>query len=92
MVYVHQCSECKEWYPTDFICIDHIVPVGAQPDLNSEDFGEYCKKLFCDASNLQKLCKTCHSRKTAYDNKLTKAIRQFWTPPENVTDTDTKVD
>ena len=41
------------------IFTDHIIPVGSDGDWN-----EVISNLFCEAENLQLLCKECHDKKT----------------------------
>lgn len=70
------CCKCGLWFPVKEIKVDHIVPVGAVPDLISGQIGPYADKIFCDISNLQLLCKECHDAKTLQDNKLTREFRR----------------
>lgn len=41
------------------------------PDLN-----QYKNRLFCDTTNLQGLCKTCHDLKTKLENKIRRDNRK----------------
>lgn len=66
----YQCNKCKKWYKGTEISVDHIIPAGA---LNSfEDIPQFVKVLFCDSTNLQVLCKTCHGKKTNKERKTKK--------------------
>ncbi len=60
--YEYKCNECKIYYPNKQIQVDHLKPVGPLTDL-SQLVG-YVERLFCEASGLQVLCKTCHQKKT----------------------------
>jgi len=60
------CELCKE--PHEVIKIDHIVPIGKQPDYLSE-FGGWLSKLFCGDKNLQAICQFCHADKSKEDRK-----------------------
>lgn len=57
-----QCATCGKWTPdVNQMEVDHIVEVGPY----AGDLHEYAKRLFCGQDNLQALCISCHSRKTA---------------------------
>lgn len=58
----YQCAECKEWFKSSAVSVDHIIPAGA---LNSfEDIAGFVERLFVGPEGLQVLCKTDHDRKT----------------------------
>lgn len=63
------CKNCKE--EREVIKIDHIKPIGRQPDTFGE-FGVWLEKLFCPLVNLQGLDVDCHKKKTKEDRKLLK--------------------
>lgn len=63
-----RCASCAGVYPRKLVHIDHIEPVGLQPRA-WDDYPEFYRRLFCDASNLQGLCKECHGKKTQKDIK-----------------------
>lgn len=48
----HMCAHCGNWFPKAQIDLDHIQGRGSHPELRFED------------ANIQKLCRTCHQRKT----------------------------
>jgi hypothetical protein len=52
----------------DSIAIDHKIPV-MPVEGKKLDWNEYIKSVFCDTSNLQALCSSCHSKKTLGENK-----------------------
>jgi 5-methylcytosine-specific restriction endonuclease McrA len=58
------CNHCKKEYPGKEVNVDHIVPVTC-PVEGFIDWDVYIKRMFCDKSNLQVLCKKCHDNKTA---------------------------
>jgi 5-methylcytosine-specific restriction endonuclease McrA len=66
-----RCVKCEETKARKEVQIDHIVPVGKQPRSWSEYPGFY-ERLFCAVSNLQPLCKTCHTAKSNLENKARK--------------------
>lgn len=58
------CSSCKSI--REVIQIDHVIPIGKQPELFSE-FGFWLDRLF---NFPQKgICKDCHKAKTKEENK-----------------------
>ena len=59
----HLCAVCGQWLLAKFIQIDHIKPCGTF--LKDADWGTFGPGLFCNRSNLQKICKECHKIKTA---------------------------
>lgn len=52
----------------EVIKIDHVVPIGKQPD-SLEEFGTWLPKLFCSETNLQGLCNACHKIKSKEERK-----------------------
>jgi 5-methylcytosine-specific restriction endonuclease McrA len=68
--YEYQCNVCKNYFPDKQVNVDHVIPAG---QLNSyEDLPEFVRKLFCEADNLQVLCKKCHDAKTKQDKENNK--------------------
>jgi len=67
--YEYQCNVCKNWFKATEIAVDHIIPVGSLTC--AADLPAYVENLFCEAHNLQCICKTCHDAKSLIDNKLT---------------------
>lgn len=65
-----QCEVCKSWVGSTKIAIDHIDPV-VPPDGFPADFDLwdritlFLKRLWCDKSNLQRICDHCHDKKTS---------------------------
>ncbi len=70
--YQGSCDECS--VEIDECEVDHRTPIGTQPR-DIKDFGKWLVKLFCPASKLQGLCKTCHSAKTKRERKERNAKR-----------------
>ena len=63
----YQCAACKGWFKGADVDVDHIKPAGS---LNKfEDLPGFVERLFCEADNLQVMCKDCHSEKTAKERK-----------------------
>jgi 5-methylcytosine-specific restriction endonuclease McrA len=59
------CAACEETYPSTQVQVDHKEPIG--PNLGWDLFIE---ALFCEADNLQVLCKPCHKKKTKKETSL----------------------
>lgn len=62
----HLCSVCHKWKRSvkgSKVAIDHIDPV-IEPNVGFVDLNTYFKRLWCDRSNLQKICGECHRKKT----------------------------
>lgn len=61
----HECESCKELFRPEDVEVDHIEEVGSL----DQPIEVWIERLFCDASNLQVLCISCHARKTAKMNR-----------------------
>ena len=63
----YQCNHCNEYFPDKEVDVDHIIGAGS---LNCyEDLAGFCERLFCEADNMQVLCKPCHQTKTNAERK-----------------------
>jgi 5-methylcytosine-specific restriction endonuclease McrA len=65
-----RCELCQEEFTAKDMEVDHIKPV-VDPKKGFESWDKFIDKLFCEASNLQCVCKPCHKIKTTKE----KAIR-----------------
>lgn len=63
----YQCNCCKKWFKSKDVQVDHIVSAGSLKCY--EDLPAFVKRLFCEADNLQVLCKECHHVKTQEERK-----------------------
>ena len=61
----YRCAKCNELFGPKEVQVDHIIEIGK---LISWD--DWITKLFCDVSNLQVLCKSCHLAKTFHFRTL----------------------
>ena len=59
-----QCQVCDQWVGSSHIVVDHIDPVVSVDD-GFEDWNVFIARLWCDRSNLQRICDPCHDKKTA---------------------------
>ncbi len=59
----YQCNECKQWFKTKEVEVDHLYMTGGLKTYN--DLPEFCRRLFCEVDDLQVVCKPCHKEITA---------------------------
>lgn len=77
----YDCQGCGRWFKKKDIAVDHIDPV-IHPERGFVDWNEFIDRLWCDKSNLQRLCKyflkdkdkhggepSCHYKKTQEERK-----------------------
>lgn len=63
----YKCADCKGFdFKLKDVQVDHIVPVGA---FKLKHIDKYIKRLFCELSNLQVICKKCHKVKNKLENE-----------------------
>ena len=62
----NNCESCNKWFlqKDNMIEVDHIVEIGPYKG----DLHEFANRIFCEQSNLQRLCIECHKRKTSNFN------------------------
>lgn len=58
-----QCQVCGEWVSSSKMSVDHIIPVISVEE-GFQDWNEFVDRLWCDKSNLQRICDPCHDIKT----------------------------
>lgn len=64
----YRCNKCKKEFTSTNIQVDHINPVvDVKEGFISWD--KFIERLFCDSSNLQVLCLSCHAKKTANEKR-----------------------
>ena len=66
----YQCNECKGWFMGKEVQVDHVTPAGSLKEYS--DLPKFVETLFCEADNLQVLCKDCHKKKTDAERKAKK--------------------
>lgn len=54
----YRCASCGGWFLGSEVQVDHIR------ECKSDDMNEFVATLFCEADNLQVVCKGCHQIKT----------------------------
>ena len=62
------CNLCQQDFPQKEVQVDHANPIGT-----GKTWDEFIDGLFCEADNLQVLCKTCHSTKTSSERAAAKS-------------------
>lgn len=65
--WVYKCNECGELFKSTEVQVDHINPAGTLKTY--ADLPAFVSTLFCEADNLQVLCKQCHDVKTKEERK-----------------------
>lgn len=76
-----QCEVCLQWVGSTKITIDHIDPVipvnghAVRAD-GSQDWNEFIDRLWCDKSNLQRICDDCHNLKTNGE-RIARLLKQY---------------
>ena len=72
---------CNQWVGSTKIAIDHIDPV-VPPDGFPASFDMwdritlFLKRLWCEKSNLQRICDDCHDKKT-YKERIERLTKQY---------------
>ena len=77
------CAGCKEHVPASIkdgrarvknVYVDHIAPI-VDPTIGWVSWDSTIERMFCEADNLQVLCKACHDKKTQEEKDVAKARR-----------------
>ncbi len=64
----YECAKCKKHFPLKQVQVDHIKPI-VDRTIGFTTWDNFIAGLFCEESNLQVLCKSCHSKKTKLERK-----------------------
>lgn len=82
---VYICNRCKEEVTYTKlegdkrianVFVDHIIPV-VDPVKGFTTWDEYIERLFCEADNLQVLCKDCHDEKSKEEKEIRNSAKRF---------------
>ena len=57
-----QCGICLNWFPQKNTQLHHVIECGTLKSY--EDLPGFVERLFCEAKDLQVVCKPCHDRIT----------------------------
>lgn len=71
----YQCQVCFNWEGSTKVTVDHIEPV-ISVEVGFVDWNQFVDRLFCDKSNLQRICDTCHDKKTHIE-RITRLLKQY---------------
>ena len=71
----YKCEICEEIFKRKEIDIDHVEPV-IDIQIGFIDWNTYIENLFCEADNLQGICKSCHSVKTEQEKEMRMFYKQ----------------
>jgi len=65
-VWENNCELCGVWYDLkdNLFEVDHIIEIGPFKGC----FNDFIKRMFCGQENLQRLCISCHKKKTSKFN------------------------
>lgn len=75
---MYRCACCQEDVPATIkngrkreknIFVDHIQPI-VDPHIGWTTWDDVIERMFCEADNLQLLCKKCHDEKTAEERTI----------------------
>jgi 5-methylcytosine-specific restriction endonuclease McrA len=64
----YKCAACDVDFPAKDVQVDHIKPI-VSVAAGFKTWDDFINKLFCEAKNLQVLCKPCHKVKTGHERK-----------------------
>lgn len=95
---LYKCDCCgEEVPPTIFdedkrkrvknVYVDHIIPI-IDPAVGFTTWDECIERMFCDSSNLQLLCKKCHSEKSQEEIEVAKERRRRTKEEDNYEEED----
>lgn len=77
------CNGCKQHVPASIkvgskrvknAVVDHIEPI-VDPAVGFTTWDDCIERMFCEADNLQVLCKECHDKKTNEEKAIANARR-----------------
>lgn len=81
---VYRCAGCHEDVPASTkeerkkvknVYVDHIQPI-VDPEIGWTSWDETIERMFCEADNLQLLCKKCHDAKTSEERTIANERRK----------------
>lgn len=71
----YRCNVCQTYVGSTKVSVDHITPVVSVTE-GFVDFNTFVARLFCDASNLQVICDSCHNVKTQGE-RISRLLLQY---------------
>lgn len=70
-----RCEMCQQEFTQKEMEVDHIRPV-IDPVEGFKSWDKFIDRLFCEANNLQAICKGCHKEKTKQEKAVRNENRQ----------------
>lgn len=70
-----KCEMCQQEFTQKEMEVDHIRPV-IDPVEGFKSWDSFIDRLFCEANNLQAICKGCHKEKTKQEKAVRNENRQ----------------
>lgn len=71
----YRCNVCNSYVGSTKVSVDHLDPVVSVSE-GFVDFNTFIERLFCDASNLQVICDSCHNAKTQAE-RISRLLLQY---------------
>lgn len=73
----YRCRMCNGEFKAKDVQVDHIDPViPSGKTINEMTYDEIVERIFCNLSNLQVLCKPCHTKKTKDEKQKNKKKKE----------------
>ncbi len=69
LVFHSTCNSCGDVVPETTATVDHIKPI-INPAIGFVTWDDVIYNMFCEADNLQVLCKPCHDKKTKEEKAI----------------------
>lgn len=91
---LYRCAHCNNEVPpttrdgkkrVQNVFVDHILPI-IDPEVGFTTWDDCIHRMFCEAPNLQVLCKECHDIKTIHEREVAKQRRLSKKEEENTDD------
>lgn len=70
----YRCACCTGLFPAKEVQVDHINPI-IDPRIGFTNWDDVVHAMYCEQSNLQVLCLTCHKEKTAQERAIAKEFK-----------------
>ena len=71
----YKCNVCSTYVGSTMVSVDHINPVVSVTE-GFIDFNTFIARLFCDVTNLQVICDSCHNTKTQAE-RISRLLLQY---------------
>jgi 5-methylcytosine-specific restriction endonuclease McrA len=73
------CQVCNQWVSSTKVSVDHkepVIPLDGSFDPQNPDWNMFVERLWCDKSNLQRICDICHQAKTNQEREARKQLKE----------------